>query len=76
MRAVIPSEQEVGKEERCKGKQGRLQPSLREPRHFLLELLFAEPWVRHVLLHVVMMLVVLIVALRPGPEGNKERGVA
>lgn len=36
--------------------------------HLILELLLAEPRVRHVLLHVVVVLVVLIVALRPRPE--------
>lgn len=44
--------------------------------YLFLELVLAEPRVRHVLLHVVVVLVVLIVALRPRPERYHQRRVA
>lgn len=44
--------------------------------HLILELLLSEPRIGHVLLHVVVILVVLVVALRPRPERHQERRVA
>lgn len=45
-------------------------------KYLFLELLLSEPRIRHVLLHVVVVLVVLVVALRPRPERHQERRVA
>lgn len=45
-------------------------------KYLVLELLLAEPRVRHILLHMIVVLVVLVVALRPRPERHQERGVA
>ena len=53
-----------------------LEPPLSQQSRLLLELRLAEPRVGHVLLHVVVVLVVLVVALRPRPKGNQQRRVA
>lgn len=76
MRAVVHAGQEVREKVRREGVERALQPQPRDERRLLLELLLAEPRVRHVLLHVVVVLVVLVVALRPGPEGDQQRRVA
>lgn len=55
---------------------GRLEPQFGQRSGLLVELLPPEPRVRHVLLHVVVVLVMLVMALRPGPEGHEEGRVA
>ena len=76
MGAVVHAAQEVREKVRRERVERALEPQPRHEHRLLLELLLAEPRVGHVLLDVVVVLVVLVVALRPRPEGDQERRVA
>lgn len=76
MRPVVPAGQQVREQVGGERVEGTLQPYFGHPRGLRVKLLLAEPRVRHVLLHVVVVFVVLVVALRPGPEGHQQGGVA
>lgn len=76
MGAIIPARKQISEQVRGEGMEGCPEPELGKIRHLLVVLVLAEPRIRHVLVHVVVVLVVLVVALRPRPEGHEKRGVA
>lgn len=76
MRPIVKAREQVGEKIRRKRMEGCAQPELGYPRHFRIELLAPEPRVGHVLVDMIVVLVVLVVTLRPWPEGHEKGGVA